>query len=168
MCGNGVVEPGEQCDGGSSAIAAPSANDACCTSACMFVAPGTECDDNNAGTSFDVCEAGVCSGRTERACTLDCQCRSNRQCLTSRCDQQSGRCTFSQLPVGSACNDNDECTTGDACTRHGYCGGESSTFLPPSYWSYELNGDDVCGGRLNYRGGEGLASNANEEYEDAY
>lgn len=99
-CGNGVVEPGEQCDPGNAGAGA------CCTDACLFApaeAPcdadgesctydqcdsagtclagiiaqdGTACDDGNACTEDDVCTGGVCGGAAVDcddgiACTVD-------------------------------------------------------------------------------------------------
>jgi cysteine-rich repeat protein len=55
-CGNGVLDPGEQCDDGNQA------GGDCCASNCMLEADGSACDDGNAGTTGDTCTAGACAG----------------------------------------------------------------------------------------------------------
>ena len=52
VCGNGVVGPAEECDGG-----------ACCSLVCTFEPAGTACDDGATCTQGDVCDAAhVCVG----------------------------------------------------------------------------------------------------------
>lgn len=51
-CGNGLVQPGEDCDGGE-----------CCTGTCSFEPAGTPCDDGDTCTQSDTCDAaGGCGG----------------------------------------------------------------------------------------------------------
>ncbi len=49
-CGNGVIEPGEECDGGE-----------CCTAACTRVPDGSACTSDGDACTADVCNAGVCT-----------------------------------------------------------------------------------------------------------
>ncbi len=54
ICGDGIVNGNEQCDGGQ-----------CCNQNCTFKAIGTVCDDGNSNTSFDECSVvgpGICQG----------------------------------------------------------------------------------------------------------
>ena len=62
-CGDGVVQPGEQCDDGNA-----DQND-CCSPACFVDAPSTPCDlDGNACTA-DVCDgSGTCTAGGPRVC----------------------------------------------------------------------------------------------------
>ena len=54
-CGNGTVDPGEQCDDHNNA------NGDCCSATCFFEPNGTPCNDFNACTAADTCNAaGVC------------------------------------------------------------------------------------------------------------
>jgi len=56
-CGNGVVEPGEQCDDG------PGNGQPgdCCTAACLFQAAGTACTEDGDLCTLDACDgAGTC------------------------------------------------------------------------------------------------------------
>jgi cysteine-rich repeat protein len=87
ICGNTVVEPGEQCDDGN--VTSGDGCDAnctftacgngivttgedcddgntsggdCCGPTCLFESPGSPCDDGNPCTTTDGCNAGVCAG----------------------------------------------------------------------------------------------------------
>lgn len=82
-CGNGVRDPGEQCDG-----------TPCCTEQCTWAAPGTACSDGDACTTSDSCiGSGYCVGvpvvcDDGVACTLD-TCVAG-QCLYTWQTQQKG------------------------------------------------------------------------------
>lgn len=55
VCGNGEVEPGEECDAGTDA-----AGD-CCTAECTFAAPGTLCEQDGESCTLEQCQgAGLC------------------------------------------------------------------------------------------------------------
>ena len=72
---------------------------------------GTACDDMNACTSTDTCQAGVCTGASPVMCPpVD-------QCATPRApgDMTTGMCTAPTRPDGTACDDGNLCTQGDAC-----------------------------------------------------
>ena len=57
-CGNDVVEPGEQCDGGS----ANGGFGSCCTATCQFEPLGTACPDDGDLCTQDLCNAtGTCT-----------------------------------------------------------------------------------------------------------
>lgn len=66
VCGNGAVEPDEECDDGNTV------DGDCCSSVCRSAPSTTTCEDDNACTDADVCQAGVCQGaemcRVELAC----------------------------------------------------------------------------------------------------
>jgi choice-of-anchor A domain-containing protein len=91
QCGNGIVESGEQCDGGS-----------CCTGSCTFIASGTVCR-----SSAGICDvAEVCSG-SSGACPTNQFQSSSTPCqedfgvcdsrLARNCPGNSAQC--SGLPV---------------------------------------------------------------------
>lgn len=77
--------------------------------------PGRPCDDGDRCTLDDACSAPVCAG-TPRKCTAPV-------CQRSLCDPASGECAPAVFePDGASCDDQDPCTTGDACL-HGACEG---------------------------------------------
>src|SRR5262245_28585399 len=65
FCGDGVVDPGEECDDGNGA------DGDCCSSACALDADGTSCDDGNGCTTNDVCSGGACGGTVDALCGVD-------------------------------------------------------------------------------------------------
>ncbi|KNE70308.1 myxococcus cysteine-rich [Allomyces macrogynus ATCC 38327] len=96
VCGNGVVEIGEQCDSGDTIVGSP-----CCTTTCQF-RPGSTCDKSN----------GAC-------CTADCQpaaagtfCRAS----VSSCDV-ADYC----LGTNATCPETTQ-TDGTACVNEGASG----------------------------------------------
>ena len=111
ICGNGVLDPGEQCDDGNLA-----AGD-CCSPACRFEPVGTACDDGDACTQTDTCQAGVCAGGSPIVCQVQDQCHE-----LGTCDPQTGTCSNPAKPAGTICDDQDDCTQNDAC-RAGVCQG---------------------------------------------
>ena len=113
------------------------------TGECLLqaVEDGVPCDDGNKCTDGDACQAGECmSGATvgcddKNACTEDfCQpstgcvhidksksmmCNDSNPCTDDGCDPGTG-CTHTDNAV--PCDDNNKCTTGDAC-KSGSCTG---------------------------------------------
>jgi hypothetical protein len=91
LCGNGVLDAGEQCESSSP----------CCIG-CRHAAAGAACaSDDNACTS-DVCDAtGTC---THPPLPADTSCPDDGQgCTADRCDG-TGSCTHPVLPAGSTCS----------------------------------------------------------------
>ena len=68
------------------------------------------CDDGNACTQSDSCQAGSCVGSNPVTCVASDQCH-----VTGTCDLQSGACSNPIATNGTACDDGNACTTGDAC-----------------------------------------------------
>ena len=109
LCGNGVVDPGEQCDPGLSP-------NACCDALCMAELNGTICSPANPRVCFvGMCEAGACQPvPREGACDDLNQCTENDQC-------QGLFCVGTPRPAGAACDlDGHVCTT-DTCDGAGTC-----------------------------------------------
>ncbi len=85
-CGDGIPNPGEQCDAG--AANGPPAS--CCTAACGFAPAGNACGDNDACTQNDQCAAsGLCVGGE----TVDCE--NGDPCSVNTCDAATG-CVHSE------------------------------------------------------------------------
>ena len=77
---------------------------------------GKACDDRNACTENDSCQAGVCRGA---AVTNGTACDDGSACtVPDSC--QAGVCTGAALPDGTACDDGNICTPEDAC-QSGVC-----------------------------------------------
>lgn len=89
LCGNGLVDAGEQCDDGNS-----SGGD-CCDQDCQYETSGSACDDGNACTGGDACDgAGLCTGPT----ALDCS--DGNACTTDTCNPASGCANDAALAAG--------------------------------------------------------------------
>ncbi len=79
------------------------------------------CTSSNKCTTAAHCDAtGACDGGVPRTCTTpDAGCREPN----GTCDPTSGACAYAQVDAGTACDDHDLCTEGDACKADGTCGG---------------------------------------------
>ena len=92
------------------------------THACKLalVAAGTSCNDGDASTINDACNAvGVCRGKLQNCCSGTV---CDPQCSNSTCDATTEKCIVTSF-TGRACNDGDPYTTGDTCTALGKCVG---------------------------------------------
>jgi RHS repeat-associated protein len=76
---------------------------------------GEICNDGNACTQADTCQAGVCIAGNPITCGPMDQCHE-----VGTCDPLSGVCSNVAKPNGTACNDGNACTQGDAC-QNGSC-----------------------------------------------
>jgi len=113
LCGNSVVEAGEQCDCGTSYTCAE--HDKCCTPRPL----------NPLGSTENACQLkGACSPRVHRCCTSECkiaaagtQCRQATDCTSaSQCDGVSRSCP----PPTHAANDK-PCAGGRGKCKDGMC-----------------------------------------------
>src|SRR5437667_12666269 len=101
VCGNGVVEPGEQCDDGNTL------DGDCCSSTCQFDPAGAPCTGTNVCLTATTCDgAGVCGGGTPTlsACNDGNVCTVADTCFNGAC-----------VGVPNTCDDANVCTT-DFCT----------------------------------------------------
>src|SRR5207248_2031768 len=80
-------------------------------------ANGTPCNDGNACTQTDSCQAGVCTGTNPVACTALDQCHD-----AGTCDMATGTCSNPNKADGSTCTDGNACTQTDSC-QAGACSG---------------------------------------------
>jgi hypothetical protein len=105
VCGNGIVEPGEQCDGSP-----------CCTAACQFASSGTVCTDDGNQCTDDICNgSGQCihpNKQNGTACNDGNLCTVNDQCSNGQC-----------VGTPKNCDDGKSCTT-DSCDLTNELGGE--------------------------------------------
>jgi hypothetical protein len=98
-CGNGVVDPGEQCDG-----------DACCTPSCAVVANGNACAGPRDPCVFrGVCLSGACVGAGPLAegdaCDDGNPCTVGETCHAGTCQAETVRCDAVLQPrIGLCCS----------------------------------------------------------------
>jgi cysteine-rich repeat protein len=111
-CGNGSMDPGEQCDDGNRL------GGDCCSATCQLESNGSPCDDGSLCTQLDACSEGSCAG-------LPVDCADGNLCTGDLCDSAAG-CLNPPVPNGTLCDDDLFCTTGDLCTD-GLCGGATQT-----------------------------------------
>jgi hypothetical protein len=78
---------------------------------------GIGCNDSNACTQNDKCQAGVCIGTAK-------VCNDSNPCTNDSCNA-AGTCVFAPVTAATACDDGDACTKDDACSA-GVCKGGSS------------------------------------------
>ena len=80
---------------------------------------GSVCNDGNACTQTDTCQAGSCVGANPVTCTALDQCH-----VVGTCNTSSGVCTNPNKDEGSGCNDGNQCTQTDRC-QGGACVGSN-------------------------------------------
>ncbi|APR80856.1 Hypothetical protein A7982_06203 [Minicystis rosea] len=114
VCCNTACNAGA-CDACSIAAGAPS-NGTCA------LLTGTACNDGNACTQTDTCQAGVCTGSNPVTCAATDQCH-----VAGMCNPATGQCSSPSAPDGTACNDGNGCTQTDTCQSGACTGGNPVT-----------------------------------------
>jgi len=102
-------------------------------------ADGTACNDGNACTQTDTCQAGVCVGSNPVVCTALDQCH-----VAGTCDPATGSCSNPNAADGTACDDGNACTEGDVCTG-GVCGGSAVPCPAPTSCQKRVACDPATG-----------------------
>lgn len=107
-CGNGVIDPGEQCDLGSKngGPGLPNTTWACCTAMCQFAASGTLCEGVGTCNATGMCSCG--NGVVD----------PGEQCDDGSANGTGGTCCAEDcqlLPSGTACTDDGDLCTEDVC-----------------------------------------------------
>ncbi len=75
----------------------------------------TPCDDGNACTHDDQCQAGYCTS----GAPVDCG--WNASCARFHCDAVQGCVLEETYAAGKSCSDGDDCTIGETCDAFGAC-----------------------------------------------
>ncbi|GEM_PF-727730 len=107
-----------------------------------FTTDGASCNDNDACTYPDRCQAGQCHGaalncndksactkdscNSKKGCVYTAVCSDGDACTSDLCDEATQKCTFPKAASGAVCDDNDVCTTFESC-GNGKCVGISAT-----------------------------------------
>lgn len=135
VCGNGIVEPGEQCDDVN-----PFAFD-CCSGSCVLDAAGSSCAGDFLPCTADVCDgAGTCTHPAAPAGTI-CRPAAGPCDAAETCDGSTPVCPANlAVPAGTICRP----TTGP-CDAAETCDG--STPVCPADIAPDSDGDgiaDVC------------------------
>jgi len=88
---------------------------------------GFQCNDGNACTQIDTCQAGQCVGGVPVACPGDTGCQGGLAC-----DTKVGTCSLPTAPKkpGDPCDDGVTCTTADVCDAGGECAGSAVMCTP--------------------------------------
>ena len=87
---------------------------------------GTFCNDGNACTQIDTCQAGSCVGSAPVVCTASDQCH-----FAGTCNPSTGACGNPAAPNGTACDDGNLCTQTDYC-QAGTCTGTNPVVCTPA------------------------------------
>ncbi len=134
VCGGGTPVV---CDDGN-----PCTDDSCDPASGCTHSPNTAaCDDGNACTIGDACAAGLCVSGASLSCDdanpcTDDSCAPATGCAhaavvcagdtchtAGTCNPATGQCVNPAKPQGTACDDNNVCTTGETCDAGGVCTG---------------------------------------------
>ena len=114
LCGNGMLDKGEQCDG---ALLAPGVEAQCCDkTTCMIFVPfngvAQNCDDKNFCTMSDTCSsAGQCVGVGD-----PCAASTAVPCFHVVCNSTTSNCD----PVANG-NTNESCNSPNPCLVNAHC-----------------------------------------------
>ncbi len=152
VCGDGNVDPGEDCD--------PGAEPLCCQSNCTIELDGLACDDGAFCNGPEMCLSGVCTSPGD-PCSggADCNAACNEgtdDCFDaggSACTDDGNECTDDVCDGAGACahpgNINPCTDDGNECTDD-FCDGGGTCAHPPNFDPCTDDGnvctDDVCDG----------------------
>jgi hypothetical protein len=101
---------------------------------------GSPCDDGNACTRDDTCQAGICSGGDSVECQPLDDCH-----MAGICNPATGTCSNPLQPDGTACNDGNPCSSVDACQAGGCLAGATDLDLDrDGHFDRACPGGDDC------------------------
>jgi len=119
-------------------------------------ADSTACDDGNACTQTDICQAGICSGVNPVTCAPQDQCHD-----AGSCNPDTGVCSSPNKADGTACYDDNACTQTDYC-QAGTCIGSNPVICAALDQCYSAGSCDAASGICTYPyASSGTACNQN-------
>ncbi|MBN2493674.1 MAG: hypothetical protein JXR96_03695 [Deltaproteobacteria bacterium] len=129
----------------------PCTDGKCQDGSCSYtIATGAPCDDGDDCTQGDSCdENGTCQPGEEWVCACRTDADCQRQCCDGSCN--AGSCAFVAVQDGTPCDDNDDCTVGEAC-EDGICtggqppdeDGDGFSACPCVAWDCDCNDEDAA------------------------
>ncbi|HYC55804.1 MAG TPA: hypothetical protein VEL28_12795, partial [Candidatus Binatia bacterium] len=170
-CGDGNLEPSEECDpGGALYVDGNPANGTCttgndcfyettcCKFNCQFVGQGATCFDDNPCTVTDQCnQTGGCGGNAVpngTGCDDSLFCTTGDTCNGGICSGAAHDCNDSEICTDDSCNEAlDQCSNlpnaapcddGLYCTINDTCSGGSCSGTPRSCADSNVCTDDAC------------------------
>jgi len=124
--------------------------------ACQFAPNGVACDDGNACTQTDQCDAGGhCIGSNSVVCAPSDQCH-----LAGTCDPGTGACSNPPAASGAGCDDGNACTRTDACDGSGSCVGSDPVICTALDQCHQAGECDPTSGCSNPAALDGTACDA--------
>jgi cysteine-rich repeat protein len=128
-CGDGIVDPGEDCDDGNTL------DGDCCSADCTFEPEGSSCDDGEFCNGEEVCDgAGTCLAGDP----VDCS--DGVGCTVDACNEVDDACE--NIPNDSLCPDDGLFCTGDAvCDAFAGCVSTGDPCVPDGVCDEEA---DIC------------------------
>ncbi len=114
LCGNGTVDPGEDCDDGNVM------DGDCCSSTCRFEPAGVACGGTGVCGAMSCNGTGTCQNVPATVC--------GTTCLPGSCG--GGSCVQSLAPAGTACSADGNACTVEACDGAGNCVSQSAVTCP--------------------------------------
>jgi len=136
LCGNGILEQGEQCDD-NNLVDCDGCDSNCTLTACGngIVCPPEQCDDGNT-TGGDCCSATCQFEPVSSPCADGLFCNGADTCAGGSCSVHAGNPCISECnrtcnegahtcfdPAGTTCDDGDTCTLESSCDGAGACVG---------------------------------------------
>ncbi|ORZ34874.1 hypothetical protein BCR44DRAFT_1435319 [Catenaria anguillulae PL171] len=139
LCGNGVVDPFEECDSGN-----PINGSSCCTSTCRLRA-GAQCDDRN-GPCCSNCQfrsagtqcRGLSTNSVQAPCDIADTCSGDSFACPNMLKSNGTKCTYT--PASSTTPINGTCNRGYCQSRATLCASMGNTYSPLC----DQMGDNAC------------------------
>jgi len=109
-CGDGIIDPGEDCDDGNTM------DGDCCSASCEFEAAGSDCADGEFCNGDETCDgAGACQAGTP----VDCSDDDGVDCTVGSCNEATDSCD--NTPDNSSCDNGVFCDGIEVCDSVNDC-----------------------------------------------